>query len=384
MKLKFDKFFIVVCLFAALISCEKETRNIVSKSPSSFSEIFDEFWEKMNTNYVYWDVDTTNWDAIRSKYSPLFSQLNLHNLDDKRKSVSYFRQMTKTLLDNHYFITFTADGISDSTIYSSFERKQYELDFHYPYSYSKVDTAYLDSGFIINVDNNNSVNGVPLIVVSGVINNNLLYFSCNHFALYKSYQSKTANSIRPAMQMLFINLKDTSYKGVIIDVRSNQGGDISDLNFLLGQLIDTPLLFGFTQVKSNNGRFEYTPWIDAFVKPQGEKKRTSRPIVVLADMVSASLAETVVMAIRAMPHSLFIGEQTWGATGPVTSEDVFNDGQFSISGFMNVQTSSCKFKYIDNKIYEFVGFPPDIPLTTDAAALTNGKDPQLEKAIRQF
>ncbi len=384
MNLSVIKFCITVCIIIVFTSCQKDTRDIALKTPSTFSEIFNQFWSKMNANYVYWDIDTTNWDAIRSKYSPLFSQLNLENEEDKKMSVNYFREMTKTVYDNHYLIYFTASGISDSTIYPLFNRKQHELNFHYPYSYSKADTNYLDKGFVLNLDNSNSFNGVPLIALSGTIKHDLLYFSCNHFALYRSYQSSNSGNIRLAMQFFFDKLRDTTCKGVIIDVRSNQGGDISDLNFLLGRLIEKPLLFGFTQVKSNDGRFEYTPWIDALINPPDNAHVINRPIVVLADMVSASLAETVVMAIRAMPLSKFIGESTWGATGPITSENVFNDGQFVISGFMNVQTSSCKFKYIDNKIYENRGFAPDIYLQSNEAELSNGKDSQLEKAIAQF
>lgn len=48
---------------------------------------------------------------------------------------------------------------------------------------------------------------------------------------------------------------------------------------------------------------------------------------------------------------------------------------------MSIQTSSAKFKYIDGKIYEGKGFPPDYAISFNLSALQNGIDSQLEKAI---
>ncbi|MDP3667545.1 MAG: S41 family peptidase, partial [Sediminibacterium sp.] len=172
-----------------------------------------------------------------------------------------------------------------------------------------------------------------------------------------------------------------SSKGIILDVRSNQGGDLSDFNFLLGRFIDKPLHFGYSQSKSGNGRLDYTPWINAYVNPQPNAKKITIPVIVLADNISASLSEAIVMVIHLLPAGKFIGETTWGATGPITSEEVFNAGQFTISNFMSVQTSSCKFKYLDGKMFEGKGFTPDITVPFNMNALSNGKDMQLEKAI---
>jgi hypothetical protein len=113
----------------------------------------------------------------------------------------------------------------------------------------------------------------------------------------------------------------------------------------VGQLIERPLHFGYTQYKADNGKLDYTPWIDAFVNPAPNSKAIKLPIIVLADNVSASLSEAVVMAILTLPNGIVIGETTWGATSPETDLDAFNAGGFTINGFLSVETSSCKFKY---------------------------------------
>jgi len=373
---------LVIFCILLFTACKEESLTI-SNDPKNFSEIFDAFWTDMNTNYVYWDVDTTDWDAIHQKYKPIFAQLDINNFSDKIKSVQYFDEMTKDLIDGHYHISFSNSTISSFSVYPSFERKQKSANFHYPFSYFSIDTTYLDQNYSLGSDKNNSYNENPLTVLSGTIDEHIIFVSCSNFSLLKSYYSTIPNQVQNSLNHFFdllSNITDNT-KGIIIDVRGNQGGDIGDLNFFIGKFIDKPLHFGYTQAKSNNGRLDYTPWIKAFVNPEPNAKAIKIPIVVLADMSSASLSEAVVMAIKSLPNGIFIGENTWGATGPIAENKVYNDGQFIVANFLSVLTSSCKFKYLDNKVYEGKGFPPDISVPFNSIEIINGKDSQLERAI---
>jgi carboxyl-terminal processing protease len=375
-------FYLVLYSVVLLISCQKENTTI-SNAPSNFSEVFNAFWNNMNLNYVYWDIDTTDWDAMSKKYKPVFAKLNLDDNNDVIKSVQYFQNMTKGLIDGHYQISFSNMAISYYSVNPSLERKQKLPNFHYQYSYLNIDTNYLDTNYILGYDNNNLFNGQPLTALCGTIENRIILFSCTEFSLLKSYKSTTANGVQLTLQYLFNELANlpANINGIIIDVRGNHGGDLGDLNFLVGHLVDKQLHFGYTQSKSGNGRLDFTPWIKAFVNPEPNAKAIKIPIVVLADLNSASLSEAVVMAIKSLPNGIFVGETTWGATGPVTETEVYNDGQFKIDNFLSVQTASCKFKYLDGKIYEGIGFPPDISVSFNPIAIRNGKDTQLEKAI---
>jgi len=168
---------------------------------------------------------------------------------------------------------------------------------------------------------------------------------------------------------------------LIIDVRGNGGGDINDLNFLVGRLISSPLKIGYTRYKNGNGRLDYTPWVDASITPQPGARAVTQPVVVLADNFSVSLAELTTMAIHAMPNGKFIGETTWGANGPIAPNKYFNAGQFTAANFLFAYTSSSMFKYIDGNIYEGKGFPPDIAVPFDGRLLSRGDDPSLDAAL---
>jgi len=364
------KYIAIIFIASCFISCAKEIK--VPQAATSFSDVFEIFWNKMNTNYVYWDIDTTDWDAVYKQYKPLFSELDLHNNNDVKRSVRYFREMTKGLTDAHFNINFSNIAIKDSIVYPALDRKKAAAEFHNPYSYFPVVSRYLDAGYIPGYDTS-----AGLFALSGTIDEHVLYFTCNEFALSRSWNLSNNTGVRSALQFIFDNLD--SRKGLIIDVRGNRGGDVADLNFLLGRLIDKPLQFGYTRYKNGNGRLDYTPWVPATIQPSG--KAFNLPVIVLIDNFSASLAETVAMAVHALPNGIVVGETSWGATGPLISNEVYNSGQFSIPGFLSVQTSSAMFRYIDNKIYEGKGFTPDEAVGFDINALNAGRDAALETAM---
>ena len=381
---KYFKYIIVLSTAVAVfISCKKDTASDISyASPSSFNQAFNEFWNDMNVNYIYWDIDTTNWDAMYSRYQPVFAGLNINDSNDLKKSVGYFRQMTDGLIDSHYTLSFLASPITDSFVEPSLDRKLRSPNFHYPYSYISLDSLfYIDKGYVDGTYTSSS--NETIFALSGTIDHKILYFNCNLFGLEEASLSATNNGVKNALQYFFSNTENlpTNIKAIIIDVRGNHGGDLNDLNFLIGHLISNPLHFGFTRYKSGNGRLDYTPWVDADITPAQNVNIPSVPVIVLADNFSISLAEAVTMAIHTMPNGTFVGETTWGATGPLTENGIYNDGQFTISNFLFTYTSSAEFKYINGEIYEGKGFPPDVSVPFDSTALKQGDDPMLDKAI---
>lgn len=373
---------LIIVITLTLASCKEHLASpVYNDSVNSFTGIFDLFWNKMNTNYVYWDIDTTNWNEVYYQYKPLFEKLHINNDSDIRKSVDYFKNMTSGLIDSHYTLTFQMAPVSGTEFIPTIERKLTELNFHSPFPYLSIDTNYLDKGYDLGYYT--TEDSQRLTVLSGTIQHRILYFYCNHFDLQEAWQSPSENSVKNALRNFFTQLKNPAegIQGIIIDLRNNPGGNISDLNFFMGHFISKPLQFGYTRYKSGNGRLEYTPWIDAVIIPTTDNKTITLPIIALADNYTISLAEAVAMAIHTLPDGKIVGENTWGATGPVTSEQVYNDGPFIIPGFLSVTTSSAEFKYMNDILYEGKGFPPDITVPFNMAAARNGEDLSLEKAI---
>ena len=65
--------------------------------------IFSGFWHGMNENYVFWDVDDTDWDEVYKTYLPLFQKLGKYDNDDDKneKAARYFYDIVTGLSDGH-------------------------------------------------------------------------------------------------------------------------------------------------------------------------------------------------------------------------------------------------------------------------------------------
>ncbi len=338
--MKYYLFFLPLLLLTA---CKKDISNPIGNQPlSSFSQAFDEFWNELNVNYVYWDIDTTNWDAIYKQYKPIFGGLQIGNTADLERSVGYFRKMTDGLIDHHFSIAFTDGILGDSSIFPAGDQWKNNPAFRFSYSYLGSDIRFLDSGYQLGTDYTTQS---TLIALSGTIHGDILFFTCNQFLLSASYQSSFSNGVKTVLDYFFQRLANPAgIKAILLDLRDNPGGDANDLNFLVGHFIDQPLRVGYTRSKSGNGRLDYTPWVDVTVSPQTGAKAVTLPVYILADSYSQSMAEIITMALRTLPQCKVIGETTFGATGPLAENALYDDGSFELPGFLSVTTSSVEFK----------------------------------------
>ncbi|WP_343561683.1 S41 family peptidase [Sphingobacterium sp.] len=396
MKSIFYKLLIPILLgVATMTSCRKENPELESPETyigGNFETIFESYWNGMNNNYIFWDIEKTDWDAVYKQYKPLFAKLNINDSTDVSIARGYFKEMSKDLIDGHYNLTLNLPQLEEGSIFinPSFERKILDSAYHDPirmgHFLNAIPNNYLDEKAevvalkILNPDFTNSTKRI----VTGTIKRDILYLGFDEFALAK-YANKF-RTYRNALESFFSKLKDSTLKGVIIDVRSNGGGNLSDLDFLVGRMISSPLQIGYTRSKVNNGRLDYTPWVPALVAPQKDGQKVTCPIVMLADAHSVSMSEITTMAIKSLPNGYFVGERTWGGTGPLSTNIYYNGGQFDVAGNLlpyglNVYTSSLMFKYKDGKVYEGVGFSPDVEVKFNGAAIAAQQDPQLQKAI---
>ncbi len=392
------------------VSCRKEVNALNQTGTTftgNFSQVFDDFWNNMNNNYVFWSIDTTNWDNMYKIYSPLFSKLNLYDTTDEITAKNYFKTMVDGLTDSHYTLFPDGDFIqpahdrklkNPAFIENLFKTAPFSPSADGRFYYTNlIDTLYLDAASKKIAIDTLSPNK-DFMVVSGTMNKGaVLYLSFSGFKLVSEYRDGPPK-IKTVLDYFFTQLKNESLKGLIIDVRGNGGGDIRDLNFLVGNLISSPIHFGFTQSKNGNGRLDYSPWANAIVTPTAGAAAFTKPIVVLADGESVSLSELTAMALKTLPNTTIVGDTTWGANGPLTDNTIFNGGSFNFGKistdigtglttyYGNAFTSSTMFKYIDGKIYEGKGFPPDddIKVKLSDIFLPNNfvDDPQLDKAIK--
>lgn len=371
-------FFLATSIFSA---CKKIVSNEqLHQEPKTMEDIFVQFWGKMNYKYVYWDIDTVDWNVVYKNYRPLFAQLKDSD-EDKRKAELYFEQMTCDLIDNHLVISFNEQPLVGSVINPSLKRKMNAPNYHSRYYYDDIVETYLDPGFLSGRGNITS-NGETIKATTGTIDGRIRYFHCNFFALKKSYEANDGNKVKEVLDQFFLTITkpSASVKGIILDLRGNRGGNIEDLDFFAGKLIDKDLVFGYSRSKDGTGKLNYLPWVESRIK-YDPNYHVDVPIILMGDHFSASLSEIIILALKSK-NNLFVGEQTYGATGPLSDSDVFNSGSFDVGAFLTVSTSAVEFKSRDGKSYENIGITPDVNSSFNAKELSQGRDRQLEEAMR--
>jgi carboxyl-terminal processing protease len=399
---------LLLCIVVFLISCEKTQQAPLPPSDysgSSFGSVFEAFWTGMNTRYAFWDVDTTNWANMYNVYKPKFDALGEIGSNTQASTfataIGYMKLMTQGLQEGHYQIEKFTTNPDRDTIWPTYYRKLATDPNFNAYNKSrdsfflKIVAGYLDQP----IDTVTTITeGDNLSMLTGTIGDTVLYFHFSRCLLEHAYNNNTRAAT--LLNNFFDNLAKVSdnssnLKGVIIDVRSNPGGKVADISFLIGRMITAQVLFGYTRIKIGNGRFDFAPWANAIVTPQWGLLTpvANKPIVVLADNWSQSCAEQMAMAIKSLPNGIFVGDKTWGAQGPFDSETSFSPQDFSgpfyitDSNYAFVYTSTVEFMYRNLVNYEGIGFTPDkvVPDSTEYRIMTteNG-DLQLETALKVF
>jgi hypothetical protein len=405
---------LILALAVSVSSCHKEissTNQIGNSYIVNYTQLFEDYWSAMNKTYVFWSIDKTNWDQVHNTYSPLFAALDANPTNPSNDSLAYayFKGAADGLIDGSYSLAL----ITGYSIQPALDRKWNNPQFIgnlftqngaitqlFPdgvdYFTATIDSGYL-SNKVVGADADNQ-----FYAASGYITNtNILYFSFSSLTLLTELSSTDSASTQAQAAILnfFQQLNNPKVSGIIIDFRGNTNGDFADFNYLVGRFITSPTKIGYTETKNGNGRLDYTPWADAIVNPwDSVVTPVKAPIAVLADGLSTGMAELATMSLKTLPHSIFIGDTTWGSNGQLAQNSDYNAGSFNFGnlgtyvtsggitqyyGF--VTTSSCVFKYINNNIYEGKGFPPDYDIKVTPAQLFLGNntvdDPQLDKAI---
>ena len=186
--------------------------------------------------------------------------------------------------------------------------------------------------------------------------------------------------------------KNGTLKGVIIDVRSNGGGYVSDFTFVLGALLpqDSKLQTGYRREKSGVGRYDYGPLLPNELQAlSSPHEAITEPIVVLTNCLSVSMSEMTALGAKTLSNARVVGKRSWGATGTLSDDpkyySVFYAGCIGEQNVtpVYIYLPMCALFSMDNKSYEGVGIEPDIEVDFDLDLFcTTGCDTQLERALQ--
>ena len=160
--------------------------------------------------------------------------------------------------------------------------------------------------------------------------------------------------------------------GMILDIRGNGGGELSNAERLSRRFTNEKVLVGYVCHKTGTGHDDFSEPQAEYITPSNGI-RWQKPVVLLVNRSCYSAANTFVRNMNEMPLVTIIGDQTGGGSGlPFSSElPIGWSVRFSASPYYDARMKQIEF-----------GIEPDIYVTLDDVLAVEGRDSMIEEARR--
>ena len=270
--------------FLALPSCEEL---FIEKPPASSPvSVFDELWNTINDKYTFFDFKQIDWYALRDTYRP---QAAAAKTD--KELFKILRNMLNELRDNHVNLVSPFDISRARVFYWS--RSNFNQDI--------LEKIYLQK--------NDKLIGPFRSIIIQRSGKRIGYIRYPSFAL-----DIGSGSIDYLWRYFEIN----KVSGLIIDIRSNGGGNVHNVFTIASRLTQ---LEGVTQLielrKDGPNRNQYKPPNSYFSVKEGSDYFRNLPVAVLTDRGSYSASSMLAAILKspAYPHVRLMGDHTGGGSG---------------------------------------------------------------------
>lgn len=317
-------------------SCEKLMfeKELDATSPH---DNFEYLWSECNEKYSYFELKNIDWDEVHTRYS---AQVYDDMSDDSLFLL--MAAMLRELKDGH------TNLISNLNV-SYFPIQKLGQD---NFDWRIIQDNYLPENYYR----------------SGPFSHD---FIANKQIGYIRFPSYTGGVGSTNLNFILNRYKDT--KGLIIDIRENGGGDVSDVFNLLSRFVADTTLVNYSRIKTGPDHNDFSADEPVYLYPADSIIYTNK-VMVLTDRSSYSASSFTSLAIKAIPNMTLVGDTTGGGLGLPNGGQLPNGWRyrFSITQALTLDK--------DNS-YEN-GVPPDIFALFDWNDLT--KDEVIERAIQEI
>ena len=318
----------ILYLLSFFSSCIK-----IEEYPNDPRGNFEALWKIMDEHYCFFDYKEINWDSIHTEYAK--------RIDNSMNNESLFmllNEMLQELKDGH-------------------------VNLITPFDIGRYWKWYEDYPHNFNPDLLNNYFGSNY-AISGGIRYKILEDNIGYM-YYGDFSSGLGET-----NIDYIIDKLSICDGIIIDVRDNGGGLLSNAESLAARFVNEKTLVGYIRHKTGKGHNDFSEPFARYNEPS-TRLRYQKPVVVLTNRSCFSATNDFVNAMRYCPKVTVLGDKTGGGSGlPFNSE---------IPNGWSVRFSACPVFNAAMEQIEF-GIDPDIHVDLSNSDAKKGKDTLIETA----
>jgi C-terminal processing protease CtpA/Prc len=330
------KLYYILIGLTVLTSCEKIffEEDLASKNAR---ENFEYLWKECQEKYAYFDLKEIDWNATKAKYSAkIYDGMS----DDALFNV--LGAMLKELKDDHTNLVSNFNISSFGVVYLGQDN----------YDSRIIRDNYLSA----NIYN------------SGPFSHDFLD---NGAIGYIRFESFTGTISADNFDFVLNRFKNT--KGLILDLRENGGGDVTDIFEILSRFIEKKTLVNYSRIKTGTGKNDFSAAEPVYVSPYDGIRYTNK-VTVLVDRGTYSAGSFTALATKALSNMVLIGDTTGGGLG------LPNGGQ--LPNGWTYRFSITQALTLDKRPDYEKGVPPDIQALFNWNDLT--KDEVLDRAMLEL
>lgn len=173
-----------------------------------------------------------------------------------------------------------------------------------------------------------------------------------------------------SLDVLMVRMRDVP--GLIIDVRTNAGGNDATALAFVSRFTTHPLVASYVQMRSGPASRDLDVPAARTVNARGAWQFT-RPVVVIAGRAGFSATESFVAAMRTLPNVTVIGDTTGGASGNPATFPLANGWQFTVPQWLEFGP--------DRQPIEGRGVPPHFVIPWAVEHYDSERDPLIDAAV---
>lgn len=247
---------------------------------------FEALWTILDEHYCFFEEKGIDWDEVHSRYSSKIS-----NKMTSQELFDVCADMLNELRDGHTNLI--------ASFNTSYYRKWWS-DYPENYSARLIEEHYLNFNY-------RSVGGIDYAILPENVG----------YVRYGSFASPIGEGNLDQI-LAYLNV----CTGLIIDVRDNGGGELTNVETLVRRFITKRMLAGYISHKTGPGHDAFsTPFAYSYDPAPEGRIMWGKPVVVLASRGTYSAANNFVSIMKSLPGVKIAGATTGGGSGmPYNSE----------------------------------------------------------------